>query len=296
MHKVLVAEIGREMTVVNAFGDLNTENPKLLGQGFSTKVLDGNIGIGVKLAVTDLEQRIGPVGSSGEIPFYATSSLPTQPDIQKVNESILNGGILPTPEAIEQAVQLIYEEVGDVLVLEVGDLSTNVYSVTSERLVQRSIGEDLGVTRNALTLVNLIGRKKIEEHHGENWGNLLASKPQTPEEMTLSAELVSAAVSTVLQRHNERFNKTRGKSTSLEGRKLTKIRWIVGTGVALTRLPNGLDIMRESIKASDCALFSPEGIVMLLDKDCIIASIGVLSAIYRKGAWQLFRESCGVEN
>ncbi len=55
MQKVLVAEIGSQRTTVNAFGDLNAENPRLLGQGLSpTTVLNGDAGIGLRLAVTEL--------------------------------------------------------------------------------------------------------------------------------------------------------------------------------------------------------------------------------------------------
>lgn len=300
MQKVLVAEIGYETTVVNAFGDLNTENPRLLGQGISpTTVLDGDIGIGVKLAVTDLEQNIGPVGSLGEIPFYAISSLPTQSAFQEFNGFILNGEILSTPEAIMQAAQLIYEEVEDVIILDVGGASTNVYSVTSELLTQRTVEEDLGVTINASTLVKHIGENKIKEHHGQEWEKILNSRPETPEEIALSAELTAAAVSIALQRHSERFrnyNGTKGKVSNVEGQDLMQIRWIVGTGVVLTQLPNGLDVMRESIKGVDDTLFPQEHIATFLDKDCIMASLGVLAPTFRKGAWQLLRESFGVEN
>lgn len=49
MQKVLVAEIGSQTTTVNAFGDFNAENPRLLGQGLSpTTVLDGDAGIGLR--------------------------------------------------------------------------------------------------------------------------------------------------------------------------------------------------------------------------------------------------------
>lgn len=324
MQKVLVAEIGSETTVVNAFGDLDTENPRLLGQGLSpTTVLDGDVGIGLGLAVTNLEKDIGPVGSLGEIPFYATSSLPIRRAVQEVNEQyildapglqkimqIVTGKILPTPGAIMQAAQLIYEEVGDVLVLDVGSASTDVYSVTlgtdqhqksnlkSEPLAQQTVEEDLGVFK-ALALVKLIGENRIKEHHGQEWEKLLKSRPETPEEMALSAELTAAAVTIALQRHiglTCNYNRMSGKVTSVEGRDLTRIRWIVGTGVALTQLPNGLEIMRESIKGIADILFPQEGIAMLLDKDCIMESLGVLSTTFRKGAWQLLRESFGVEN
>ena len=325
MQKVLVAEIGSETTVVNAFGDLDTENPRLLGQGLSpTTVLAGDVGIGLRLAVTDLEKDIGPVGSLSEIPFYTTSSLPTRDAVQEVNSQyildapgmqeflrIIDGRILPTPGAIMQAAQLIYEEVGDVLVLDVGGASTDVYSVTlgtdkhqksklkSEPLAQRTVEEDLGVCINALTLVKLIGENRIKEHHGQGWGKLLKSRPETPEEMALSAELTAAAVTIALQRHIGRscnYKGISGEATSVEGRDLTRIRWIVGTGVVLTQLPNGLKIMSESIKGMADALFPQEEIAMLLDKDCIMASLGALTTSFRQGAWQLLRESFGVEN
>ena len=48
-------------------------------------MIDGDVGIGLRLAVVDLEKDIGPVGSLGEIPFYATSSLTTLCAVQEVN-------------------------------------------------------------------------------------------------------------------------------------------------------------------------------------------------------------------
>ena len=201
MQKVLVAGIGSETTVVNAFGDLDTENPRILGQGLSpTTVIDGDVGIGLRLAVVDLEKDIGPVGSLGEIPFYATSSLTTLCAVQEVNGQyildapgmqgvlqILNGRVLPTTSAIIQAARLIYEEVGNVLVLNVGSVSTDVYSVTLdtdnqklnlklEPVVQLTVEEDLGVFKNALALVKCIGENRIKEHHGQEWERLLKTR------------------------------------------------------------------------------------------------------------------------
>lgn len=322
MQKVLVAEIGNELTVVNAFGNLDAENPLLLGQGLSrTTILDGDGGIGLRLAVTDLETDIGPVGSLDGIPFYATSSLSKRGAAQEVNGKYVSYAlgmqeilrfvqdkILLSPSAIMQAAQLIYEEVGDVLILDVEAASTAVYSITSctdkhqanlklEPIAHQTVEEDLGVFSNALTLVKLIGGNRIKEHHGHGWRKLLKSRPETPEEMALSAELTAAAITIALGRHCGRLhNKTSGKDTSVKGRELTGIRWIVGTGVALTQLPNGLEIMRQSIMEMEDALFLQEGIAVFLDRDCIMASMGVLTTTFRQGAWQLLRESLGVEN
>jgi len=302
MQKVLVVEIGSETTVVNAFGDLDTENPKLLGQGISSTTVDnGDIGIGIKLAVTDLEQAIGPIGPIGlleDIPLYVTSSLPKKSILQE-DEFDFNGEILTTSEAIMRAAQLIYEEVGDCIVFDIEGGSTTVYSVTSKLKAQRTIEEDLGVTKHASSLVNLIGETIIKEHHGQGWEQLLNSKPDTPKEMALTAELTAAAVPIALQRHIERlknFNGTKDHFTDVEGQHLFKIRWIVGTGQVLTQLPNGLDILRESIQEKAGSFFSQEDIAMLLDRDSMMASLGALAASFRTGAWQLLRESFGVEN
>ncbi len=299
MQKVLVAEIGREITVVNAFGNLSTENPLLLGQGTSSTVLDGDIGIGLTLAVSHLEQEIGSVGDLTKIPIYATSSVATRRAAPEVNVPYnLNGKILPTSVAIMQAAQLIYEEVGDVLVIDVGGRSTDVYSITtlgSEPLVLRTVEEDLGVTINALSLVKHIDEGRIKENYGQYWEKLLRARPETPEEIALSAELTAAAVAIALQRHSSDNYGPSGSVSNVEGRNLTQIRWIVGTGLALTQLPNSLEIMRESIKSTTNTL--PQGgIPILFDKDNIMASLGVLTTPFRQGAWQLLRESFGVEN
>ncbi|MHB8072737.1 glutamate mutase L [Desulfosporosinus fructosivorans] len=323
MQKVLVAEIGSEMTVVNAFGDLDAENPLLLGQGISrTTLRDGDVGIGLKFAVTALEKNIGPVSSLGKTPFYATSSLSSQDAVQEVDGQYFPGSlgiqeiwhfvqdrILPTPGAITQAAQLIYEEVGDVLVLAVEGASTAVYSITSrtdkhqksnlklEPIAYQTVEEDLGVYSNGLTLVKLIGENSFKERHGQGWEKLLKYRPETPEEVALSAELTAAAITTALERHSGRLNNlVSGKVASLEGRGLAGIRWIVGTGVALTQLPNGLEIMKQSIMKKTDTMFPQEGIAVLLDRDCIMASMGVITTTFRLGAWQLLRESLGVEN
>ncbi|MCO5387124.1 MAG: glutamate mutase L [Desulfosporosinus sp.] len=289
MQKVLVAEIGNDTIVVKAFANLDTENPLLLGQGISlTTEYEGDFRTGLQFAVTDLEKDIGPVGCLGDIPFYAVSSVPTIHTMKVNGPIVLTGGILPTTEAIMKAAKLIYEEVGEVLVLDVGAIATNLYSLTSGLEPQRTVEEDLGVLINPLPLVRLIGENRIVEHHGEEWKKLITSRPETPEQMVFSAEITSAAITIALKRHS-------GVSGNCGARDLSNIRWIVGTGVALTQLPNGLEILQESIMGTAGTLFAEEKIAILLDKDSIMSSLGILTATYRKAAWQLLRESFGVE-
>ncbi len=56
---VLVAEIGSTTTVVNAFNDLHTDDPKFIGQGQApTSVLEGDVRIGVNGAIDSLKKSM----------------------------------------------------------------------------------------------------------------------------------------------------------------------------------------------------------------------------------------------
>ena len=56
---ILVAEIGSTTTVVNAFSDINSEDPVFLGQGQApTSVAEGDVNIGLHGAVDDLSKNL----------------------------------------------------------------------------------------------------------------------------------------------------------------------------------------------------------------------------------------------
>ena len=57
---VLVAEIGSTTTVVNAFKDIDSENPIFWAQGQApTSVLEGDVRVGLQGAIDDLCQKMG---------------------------------------------------------------------------------------------------------------------------------------------------------------------------------------------------------------------------------------------
>ncbi len=56
---VLVAEIGSTTTVVNAFKDLDSDNPVFWAQGQApTSVMDGDVRIGLQGAIDDLCRKM----------------------------------------------------------------------------------------------------------------------------------------------------------------------------------------------------------------------------------------------
>ena len=71
---VLVAEIGSTTTVVNAFKDLDGDNPVFWAQGQApTSVLEGDVRIGLQGAIDDLCRKMG-IDSLEYDEMLATSS------------------------------------------------------------------------------------------------------------------------------------------------------------------------------------------------------------------------------
>src|SRR6056297_749355 len=71
---LLIAEIGSTTTLVNAFDNIDSASPDFVGQGFApTSVLEGDVTVGLKGAISDLEKKKGITKLEWE-EFMATSS------------------------------------------------------------------------------------------------------------------------------------------------------------------------------------------------------------------------------
>ena len=115
--------------------------------------------------------------------------------------------------------------------------------------------------------------------------------------MRLTERLCLEAGRVALDRHAGRLRHLytpQGRRTIAEGKDLSAIRYLIGTGGALTRLPHREAILRE---IADCntnhmRLFPRPGAVKLLfDHDYIAASVGVLSKSEPEGALRLLKAS-----
>ncbi|MFQ7452293.1 MAG: glutamate mutase L [Flavonifractor plautii] len=67
---------------------------------------------------------------------------------------------------------------------------------------------------------------------------------------------------------------------------MTQVKYIVGTGGALTRLPHREEIMREITRCNESGMLPLPGehAQILVDHDYIMASLGVLSKRYPQAA------------
>ncbi len=233
------------------------------------------------------------------------------PGMEHIRDMV-NGSILPTPGSVMLASQLLYDEVGDLAVIDIGGATTDVHSVTDgspdivsmmtspEPKAKRTVEGDLGLYINAHNLVDRLGTDALNKELGIDTDAVMKAYkpiPETETQFRLTERLCLEAGLVALDRHAGKLRHLytpQGRRTIAEGKDLTAIRWIVGTGGALTRLPHHESILRT---IADCnknrmqLLPTPGTAKVLFDNDYIMASVGVLSKEDPESALRLLKES-----
>jgi len=217
---------------------------------------------------------------------------------------MITGDVMPTPGAVMTSAELLHEEIGDLVVVDVGGATSDVHSVTEGSLKfakmmvapeprsKRTVEGDLGVYVNAAHII------EAAEGAIDHIGNA-EPIPQTDEANQNSALLARWAVDLSIWRHAGEVRVAYGaygRNELVEGKDLTAVKYIIGTGGALTRLGTGRDILgtvRPDPRARK--LLPPAETPVMLDKNYIMATAGVLSQRYKEAAKKLLIESLGLE-
>lgn len=235
------------------------------------------------------------------------------PGMEHVRDMV-SGPIIPTPGAVMETTKVLYDCIGDLMVLDVGGATTDLHSVavesdkvarlmiTPEPKAKRTVEGDLGVYVNRHKVIESIGEEKLRsemEARGIDMDKVLSSYVAIPEndaEVAFVERLTQEAVLRATERHAGKLRYIygpSGRSTVAEGKDLTQVKYIIGTGGALTRLPHRKEIMKMIAphNESGMLLFPSEHAAILVDNDYIFASLGVLSKRYREDAIKLMQKS-----
>lgn len=236
------------------------------------------------------------------------------PGMTKVREMV-TGPIIPTPGAVMESAKILKEEIGNLVVLDVGGATTDVHSVTTEsdeiaRILispepeaKRTVEGDLGMYVNAAHVLDLIGMEKMSSELGFDAKEVfdgLHPIPKTEKEIKFVERLCEEAVLTALRRHAGTvryvYDATSGRKKLAEGKDLTQVKYIIGTGGALTRLPHRVEIMQKIIDdAKSTELLPRPGAQILVDNYYNMASLGVLSKRYPEAALRLMKKSMEIK-
>ena len=220
------------------------------------------------------------------------------PGMSRLQE-LAHGSVLPTPGAVLRGAELFAEAVGDCLVIDVGGATSDVHTVTDgsqewtskmtepEPRAKRTVEGDLGVYVNARNVVELAGDAARESRLSD-----LQAVPRTEQQLELTRWLSARAVETAVRRHagviTDLYTAT-GRRQIVKGKDLTSVRWLVGTGGALTRVPGGEAILRAVCQGPGEFLLPPPDVQILIDRDYRFSALGTLAQGYPDEVRATFR-------
>ncbi|OQA20355.1 MAG: hypothetical protein BWY63_01530 [Chloroflexi bacterium ADurb.Bin360] len=209
-------------------------------------------------------------------------------------------GILPTPGAVLRGAEIFAEALGDCLVFDVGGATTDVHSVTNgssewaprltepEPRAKRTVEGDLGVYVNAHNIVEL--------QHDPEWSARLADLeaiPSTERAKELTRWLCAQAVELGARRHagvvSDLYTPT-GKRQIVKGKDLTAVKWVIGTGGALTRVEGGEAILSRIRTGPGKYLLPYPEARLLMDRDYRFSALGTLAQAYPEEVKITFRD------
>ena len=231
------------------------------------------------------------------------------PGMEKI-KSMVDSKIIPTPGAVMEASKILKAEIGDLLAIDVGGATTDIHSVTCgsddvnrillspEPEAKRTVEGDMGVFVNMENILSMIGEKGLKESFGSNIEKLISNYsflPRSKDEIKLVEIMTEKAISVALDRHSGNYRDvygTSGKRKYAEGKDLTAVKFIIGTGGALTRLPKGREVIRKVVERDIKEKLNPrKDVEILIDEKYIMASLGVLSIKYPGFAIEMLKKS-----
>jgi len=232
----------------------------------------------------------------------------------------LNSGvIMPTPAAVLAAVQLLASDIGDLMAIDVGGATTDVYSISDgaprgvniinkglpEPFAKRTVEGDIGMRYSAQGIPEAAGIKRISELVGlpeitvtekirylsENTGVL----PETNENKALDFALAAMAIETATLRHAgslEEVYTSSGRTYIQTGKDLTDVRTMIMTGGVLLNTNRQKELVEYALYSDKHPQsLRPKKAKLLVDKQYILASMGLLSGYTPDAALKIMKQN-----
>lgn len=237
-------------------------------------------------------------------------------------EAFIERILMPTPAAVLAAAELLAQGtagesgLGELLIVDVGGATTDVHSVAKgdpskpgvmlkglpEPYVKRTVEGDLGMRYSAQALGEAAGRRlaqylgwpedKVAEHLAlcvrEPW-----RIPRNPDEESFDLAMGRLAVELAVNRHVgtlEVVYTPFGATYVQQGKDLTQLTTVVGTGGVLLHQPCAAEILRGALfDQLDPTLLKPLNPYFYLDREYILAAMGLLREIAPEVALRIMK-------
>jgi len=231
----------------------------------------------------------------------------------------LSGVLMPTPAAMLTAAELLARDVGELIAVDVGGATTDVYSIAGgephssnviykglpEPYAKRTVEGDIGMRYSAMGIAEAAGISRIAELAGMHEDIVLkdieyltkntSTLPETMDQRALDFALAALAVETATLRHAGSLEETytsSGRVFIQNGKDLTGVQTVVLTGGAL--INNGRQselaghVLYNGMKPQS---LRPKKVKTLIDKHYILAAMGLLCGYAPEAAMKIMKSN-----
>ncbi|GAA0177321.1 methylaspartate mutase accessory protein GlmL [Clostridium sediminicola] len=239
-------------------------------------------------------------------------------------KSLIEGILMPTPSAVLKAASLLSkgtsteEGIGELMVVDIGGATTDVHSLANgeptktgvyikglkEPFEKRSVEGDLGVRYSAKALVDALGLELVSKESKINKNEIIELIKKIEESPEIIAEedklkdldfvLGYLAAKTAVERHVgtiETQYTPFGTAYLQDGKDLTNIKYVVGTGGPIINSSNSKGILEKILfEKENPTVLKPIDPEFLLDKKYILAAMGLLGEKYPEKAIRIMKK------
>lgn len=239
-------------------------------------------------------------------------------------QKFIDNEIIPTPLAVFDISLLLSKGVdgedgiGELMLYDIGGATTDVYSMADgspkddnvyyhglyEPFDKRSVEGDIGMRYSASSLVdeaNIIKIAKdanVSVEEVSTWVNSCRETPdilpKTEVEYNIETSMAKNAISICSKRHcgtTEITYTVVGEAKIQEGKDLTKVVNIIGTGGSIINSNRASEILEKAIYSNeDMNSLKPEKAKLYVDKKNILAGMGLLSQLDPKLALKIMKK------
>jgi uncharacterized protein (TIGR01319 family) len=212
---------------------------------------------------------------------------------------------MPTPAAVLAAMELLASDIGDLMAIDVGGATTDIYSIAEgvphkssviykglpEPYAKRTVEGDLGMRYSVQGIVEAAGASRIAKLSGLSTEQVIEqvqhlsehtdTLPTNNDEKALDFALAAMAIETATLRHAGSFEEvftTSGRALVQTGKDLTEVKTIVMTGGALLNTDRQNELaMHAFFSDMQSQSLRPKKANLLIDKHYILAAMGLLS-------------------
>lgn len=232
--------------------------------------------------------------------------------------------LMPTPASVLKAAQVLSmgsrdeDGIGDLIVVDIGGATTDIHSIgegapTSPSVMLRGLEEpfskrtvegDLGMRYSAMAVLEAAGARIMKKYLDVQEYNLDEEFKRRYENTSFIATdkkdirfdeaMAKVCVDIAVKRHVgviESVYTPMGMMHSQEGKDLTELPFVIGTGGILVNSDNPLDILKASLfNMNEPTSLKPKHPKFLIDKDYILSAMGLLAMVDENMAVRMLKK------